>query len=166
MGKDSYQQEEKVVRNNWRLFVGLIQLFTLLLMICLGYLISGDSLEGMFKKKTAVNHSKIQRPATSGAESGSRVVEGIHLATGLVYADHFEIVRATCTACHSGKLVTQNRASRAGWQQMIHWMQETQGLWDLGKNEPLILDYLEKHYAPRNIGRRAALEINDWYLLE
>ena len=102
------------------------------------------------------------------ADDYERIENGIHVATGLVYAEGFEIVRGTCTACHSAKLVTQNRATREGWLQMIRWMQETQGLWELGENEKIILDYLSKHYAPEEIGRRANLDIAaiEWYILE
>jgi len=86
--------------------------------------------------------------------------------TGLVKDEHFAIVRAQCTACHSAKLITQNRATREGWQQMIRWMQAEQGLWDLGTSESNILDYLSKHYGPQNKGRRAPLTNIEWYQLE
>ena len=95
------------------------------------------------------------------------VVKGIHLATGMAYDQNFEIVRAACTSCHSAKLITQNRATREGWKQMIKWMQATQGLPDLGKNEPIILNYLAKHYAPTKTGQRKNLNIDEieWYAL-
>jgi hypothetical protein len=80
--------------------------------------------------------------------------------SGLVVAPGYEQVRAQCTVCHSARLVTQNRASREGWQQMIRWMQESQGLWPLGDAEPLILDYLEQNYGPRPRGRRAPLVVS------
>jgi len=69
---------------------------------------------------------------------------------------------------HSPKLITQNRATRAGWKQMIDWMQETQGLQDLGEHETAILDYLAKHYAPEEEGRRRNLNMEEveWYVLE
>ena len=51
---------------------------------------------------------------------------------------------------------------------MIDWMQATQGLWELGDNEPIILDYLATHYAPEEVGRRANLDVEEigWYILE
>ncbi|MEM9846889.1 MAG: hypothetical protein AAF847_03300 [Bacteroidota bacterium] len=109
-----------------------------------------------------------QQNTDSLATTPKGVENGIHLATGLVYAEGFEIVYASCTGCHSAQLVTQNRATRAGWEQMIDWMQATQGLWDLGDQEPIILDYLATHYAPEAVGRRASLEVDDiaWYILE
>ena len=78
-------------------------------------------------------------------------------ASGLVVDTGFEQVRAQCVACHSLKLVQQNRADRDGWLQMIRWMQETQGLWELGDKEPLIVNYLAKHYGPVASGRRKPL---------
>lgn len=97
-----------------------------------------------------------------------KIENGIHLQTGLVYGKGFKEVRATCTACHSAQLVTQNRATREGWESMIRWMQQTQGLWDLGAYEPIILDYLAEHYAPQELSRRPNLDTDaiKWYVLE
>ena len=77
--------------------------------------------------------------------------------TGLVVAPGFEVVSMQCTVCHSAKLVTQNRSDRDGWLAMIRWMQETQGLWSLGDNEGLVLDYLAANYGPLSAGRRRPL---------
>ena len=102
------------------------------------------------------------------AQTDEQVENGIHVETGLVYAEGFDAVRANCTGCHSAKLVTQNRASREGWEETIHWMQRTQDLWDLGAQEDIILDYLAKYYAPEESARRLPLnqaEI-DWYVLK
>ena len=55
-------------------------------------------------------------------------------ATGLVIDEGFQLVKGNCTPCHSARLITQNRASREGWKEMIQWMQETQNLWPLGQN--------------------------------
>ena len=103
-----------------------------------------------------------------GLAEDERVVDGIHLATGMKIGKGFDIVRQTCTGCHSAKLITQNRATREGWKEMITWMQETQGLWQLGPIEEEVLDYLSTHYAPEQQGRRALLEVDEqaWYWLE
>lgn len=96
------------------------------------------------------------------------VVDGIHVETGLAFADGFPLVLGNCISCHSAKLITQNRATREGWQEMIHWMQQSQGLGDLGKLEEPILDYLATHYAPKEAGRRANLDLEaiKWYALK
>ncbi len=87
--------------------------------------------------------------------------------TDLVIGEGFEIVKGHCTACHSSALVIQNKFTREGWKAKIEWMQETQGLWELGESEPIILDYLAKHYAPEAyVGRRAPLKDIEWYELD
>ncbi len=91
------------------------------------------------------------------------IVDGIHVQSGLFATDGYELVKNTCVRCHSGALITQNRADREGWQAMIRWMQETQGLQDLGESERLILDYLSANYAPEATGRRKPLSNIEWY---
>ena len=87
-------------------------------------------------------------------------------ATGFVIDDGIDLVRAHCTGCHSSKLVTQYGASRSGWLEKIRWMQRTQNLWDLGEAEPVILDYLAKHYpAAEKFDRREPLKDVQWYRL-
>lgn len=99
-------------------------------------------------------------------EPTNGIRNGVDMRTGLIADDGWEMVRANCTACHSAKLITQNRQTRDGWKEVIAWMQETQGLWDLGKNEDPILDYLAKNYAPEAKGRRARLQNIQWYVLK
>ncbi len=82
---------------------------------------------------------------------------------GLVDGEGKDLVATNCTVCHSARLITQNRATREGWLNMIRWMQQTQNLWDLGEQEQAILDYLEKNYAPVKKGRREALSNIEWY---
>jgi cytochrome c1 len=79
--------------------------------------------------------------------------------SGFVIKPGFEMVRAHCTACHSGKLVTQNHMSRERWLSTIRWMQKTQNLWPLPQEEQ-ILDYLSTNYGEKTIGRRAPLPPN------
>ncbi len=86
--------------------------------------------------------------------------------SGLKIDKGYELVKQTCMACHSSKLVIQNRATRDGWLTMIRWMQKKHKLWDLGKNESAILDYLAKNYAPDKKGRRPVLKDIDWYELK
>ncbi len=87
--------------------------------------------------------------------------------SGLMMDDHLGLVVANCLSCHSAALITQNRATKAGWNDMIDWMQESQGLHDLGENHEAIVDYLTKYYAPVEQGRRAVLQIDstEWYEL-
>ncbi|PCE65995.1 monoheme cytochrome C [Sediminicola luteus] len=94
------------------------------------------------------------------------IENGVHVASGLVEGEGLMTVVQNCTSCHSGKLVSQNRMNREAWKHTIEWMQETQGLWDLGNNEVIILDYLSEYYAPVHHGRRQNLTDVAWYDLE
>jgi hypothetical protein len=94
------------------------------------------------------------------------IVDGIHMRTGLVEAEGLMEVVNNCTSCHSAKIVIQNRMNEERWAATIDWMQETQNLWDLGKNEQVIIDYLVKNYPPKKIGRRQILTGVEWYELD
>ena len=90
----------------------------------------------------------------------------IYSGNGLREGEGLLAVKANCLGCHSEKLITQNRFTREGWHEKIVWMQQTQGLWDLGDYEPLILDYLAEHYAPPvRVSRRPPLTDIEWYKL-
>lgn len=97
----------------------------------------------------------------------AEIVDGKDVATGLMAGEGLELVKGHCTACHSSALIIQNRFTREGWHSKIVWMQETQGLWDLGDNESKILDYLAEFYAPEPPkGRRIPLQNIEWYELK
>ena len=105
-------------------------------------------------------------PEAAPIVSEPEIVDGKDVATGLLDGEGLSMVKANCLACHSAKLVIQNRFTREGWHEKIVWMQETQGLWDLGENEPVILDYLAEHYAPEErASRRQPLTGIEWYEL-
>ena len=95
-----------------------------------------------------------------------KIENGIHLRTGFVEGEGLMLVVNNCTNCHSAKLVTQNRMSKERWVATIRWMQETQNLWDLGRNEEAIVNYLATYYAPTAKGRRQNLSNIEWYDLE
>ena len=78
--------------------------------------------------------------------------------TGLKMAGDWELVRNNCIACHSPKLITQQRGTRAQWLDMIRWMQKKQNLWQFDPDvENRIIAYLAEHYAPGEDRRRAAI---------
>ncbi len=153
------------MKNNISLLLTSVYLVFGICLLAFCYVLFGNVVSGWFDFSSVPSKTAIQRTKTT--PKSEQVVDGIHLETGLVYAEGFDIVRGTCTACHSAKLVTQNRASREGWKQMLTWMQATQGLWELGEQEPIILDYLATHYAPEAIGRRANIDMKEveWYIL-
>jgi len=101
----------------------------------------------------------------SAVENLPGEIGSIDQESGLVIDHGLTVVKAHCSTCHSAKLVAQNHFSREGWLEVIRWMQEKQNLWDLGEQEKVILDYLEKNYAPNKVGKRKKLENIDWYVL-
>ncbi|MFT4534942.1 MAG: hypothetical protein ACJA1A_002145 [Saprospiraceae bacterium] len=171
MNKKSFNSYEK--RSASSLFTAismvknsaLIVLFSVLASII--YFSFQNSINNALKPRPKAIVSKTYN-SDSNALDPNRVEKGIHVETGMVYDTNFELVRRSCTSCHSSKLVIQNRATREGWKQMIDWMQETQGLQDFGKYEVKILDYLEKNYAPTDEGRRQNLHVDDedWYVIK
>lgn len=79
-------------------------------------------------------------------------------ATGLSMAEDWELVRNNCSACHSTRLITQQRGTAAQWLGMIRWMQEKQNLWAFDPDtEARIIAYLAENYAPSEERRRAAI---------
>tara|TARA_Y100001936_G_C15861189_1_gene552559 strand:+ start:245 stop:634 length:390 start_codon:yes stop_codon:yes gene_type:complete len=61
---------------------------------------------------------------------------------GLLAGNGADLVLENCTLCHSTEIIRENHMSREAWDKTITWMQEKQGLWDLGKDRKTILDYL------------------------
>ena len=49
--------------------------------------------------------------------------------SGFPKTGDWELVRANCIACHSPKLITQQRGTAEQWLSMIRWMQAKQNLW-------------------------------------
>ncbi len=75
--------------------------------------------------------------------------------SGLIKNPGWEQVRAHCGGCHSLALVTQQRADRNTWLDIIRWMQATQNLWQFEpETEAQILDYLSANYPPSQDRRR------------
>jgi len=99
-------------------------------------------------------------------ENEDKIENGIHIRTGFVDDKGLIETINNCTNCHSSKLVIQNRMSKEQWIATIRWMQKTQNLWDLGRNEEIIVNYLSKNYAPIKKGRRENLTNINWYQLE
>ncbi|WP_245603014.1 aldehyde dehydrogenase [Leisingera methylohalidivorans] len=65
----------------------------------------------------------------------------------LVEAEGVEETYYTCTACHSEMIVAQQGKTREGWEEMLDWMTEEQGMPELDPSERrIILNYLSAHY--------------------
>lgn len=82
----------------------------------------------------------------------------LHALTGLKMTGDWRIVMGACTACHSAKLITQQRGSAQQWLTMIRWMQKKQNLWEFEPDiEARIITYLADNYPPEAARRRAAI---------
>lgn len=164
-------RSEASLRSSWKLLISLIFFLVALVIVALGYLLLEDQIHEYLNRKSytaeELNSIAFQATKYDEVEDFNKVVNGIHVRTGLHADPNIQTVIGTCTSCHSAKLITQNRATRDGWEEMIRWMQETQGLPELGKAEPVVLDYLAKYYAPENIGRRKNIDMESvkWYVL-
>ena len=78
--------------------------------------------------------------------------------SGLKMTGDWQVVMGNCIACHSPKLITQQRGTRAQWLDMIRWMQKKQNLWEFQPEvEDKILTYLAENYPPREDQRRASI---------
>ncbi|MEM6628672.1 MAG: hypothetical protein AAF694_03330 [Bacteroidota bacterium] len=117
----------------------------------------------LLKPEVAPTEEQAPAAPVSSDLSLGEVVDGKDVETGFVAKEGYHLVKLHCTPCHSSKLVLQNRATREGWQEMIQWMQKTQKLWDLGPHQDSILDYLASNYGPAKKGRRAPLQVQEWY---
>ena len=79
-------------------------------------------------------------------------------AGALVQAEGWQLVRDTCTECHSSQIIVQNSGNREVWKSRIEWMQDSQGLGELAAElEDSILDYLAANYGQKASSRRSAL---------
>ena len=100
------------------------------------------------KRALAITLSLLAMPAMADTDK----------ATGLIVAPGWEQVRAHCGGCHSHALVTQQRADRQTWLDMIRWMQVSQNLWQFQPEvEDQILTYLAENYPPQPNRRRAPI---------
>ncbi|MGJ8736033.1 monoheme cytochrome C [Zobellia laminariae] len=158
-------------QNNDKLKKDFISLYRVLIVACasigvfvvaLMYLIKNPDVS--IFKSSEPNSEIVAVPVEE--DDFDKVENGIHVRTGFVEAPGMMETVQNCTNCHSAKLVIQNRMNKERWKSTIKWMQETQNLWDLGKNEDIIIDYLVTNYPPQKKGRREVLSNIDWYELK
>jgi hypothetical protein len=176
LGRKKKDTIEYAEADLFKTLLRLIYAVFVIILLLFGYVALKEDIHEFLDRKVyseeeliALNkRADARRMAQLEEEKWDKVVDGVHIRTGLHDDKDLQLIIGTCTACHSAKLITQNRATREGWHSMIKWMQETQGLGDLGTNEPIVLDYLAKYYAPKETGRRKSLEIAEieWYILD
>jgi cytochrome c5 len=115
----------------------------------------------LFSLAFLVACSKEQAPEKTNNAAAQAVVVAepeIDPVTGFKMTGDWELVRGNCTACHSSKLITQQRGTAQQWLTMIRWMQKKQNLWQFDPGtESRIIAYLADNYPPDAAQRRAAI---------
>jgi len=147
------------IRSIYRLLSTLMVLFVITALGII-YLINDPTLS-FFKEVETTEYVQLE-----AEDDFDKIENGIHVRTGFKDAEGLMTVVNNCTNCHSAQLVIQNRMNEERWIATIRWMQETQNLWDLGKNEEIIVNYLVENYPPKKKGRREILSNIDWYELK
>ena len=147
------------IRSIYRLLSTLMVLFVITALGII-YLINDPTLS-YFKEVETTEYVQLETE-----DDFDKIENGIHVRTGFKDAEGLMTVVNNCTNCHSAQLVIQNRMNEERWIATIRWMQETQNLWDLGKNEEIIVNYLVTNYPPKKKGRREILSNIDWYELK
>lgn len=65
----------------------------------------------------------------------------------LVEENGVDLIYAYCTACHSEMIVAQQGQTREGWEKLLVWMVDEQGMAEIDEPDRTeVLDYLEAHY--------------------
>lgn len=67
---------------------------------------------------------------------------------GLPRSDGVDLVAGYCGACHSLAIVMQQRQSAGGWNYLLNWMEEKQGMAPLASDDrAAILTYLTREFG-------------------
>jgi cytochrome c len=97
--------------------------------------------------------SQADTPADAGQSGNAQRQQSATAANAeedfgqLVVADGVEETWYACTGCHSEMIVAQQGKTREGWDEMLEWMVEEQGMPELPPGDrEIILDYLARHY--------------------
>ena len=152
------------MKKYFQLISTILAIFITALFLLLAIWLYAAQVLPKIQKRNAESAAADEKWTQQQANAGL-VKDGFDVATGLIADTHYQLVKKYCTRCHSPKLITQNHADRAEWKKIIVWMQNTQNLGNLGKDEALILDYLSKNYGYVKRARRQSLKNINWYFL-
>ena len=120
--------EEETQFESWKLMMFLIRLSLVLIVLAIGYFLLENDIKEYFNRKTysaeELDQMRKQANIRTAAADINKIKDGIHVRTGLRADPDLQIIIGACTSCHSAQLITQNKATRDGWENMIDWMQE------------------------------------------
>lgn len=92
-----------------------------------------------------------RRQAEAAAAMAERTEEESVLAEGEGRSEVF----AYCSVCHNTALIRRSAFTREHWDDLMDWMTEKHGMNPLeGEFRDTIVDYLARHYGPRDRGPR------------
>ncbi|NNK11213.1 MAG: monoheme cytochrome C [Flavobacteriaceae bacterium] len=157
---ENHDKFKSGIRSIYRLMSTFMVLFVIIAMGII-YLLSDPTLSIFNKADSPQEYVVLETE-----DEFDKIENGIHVRTGFKDAEGLMTVVNNCTNCHSAQLVIQNRMNEERWIATIRWMQETQNLWDLGKNEEIIVNYLVTNYPAKKKGRREVLNNIVWYELK
>ena len=67
---------------------------------------------------------------------------------GLPRSEGYDLVAAYCSACHSLRIVMQQKQNRDGWDYLLTWMVEQQGMGELYPDDrDQVLEYLTREFG-------------------
>ena len=70
---------------------------------------------------------------------------------GLPVSEGVDLTYYMCSACHSIRLVTQQRVTPERWDYLLDWMVEKQGMAPLPPDaRTVVLDYLTRHFSAQS----------------
>lgn len=80
-------------------------------------------------------------------EESATVEEDFGYVGDFYPAEGAELTYQYCVACHSEMLVVQQGQTREGWNDLLEWMVEEQGMDPIPEEDrEIVLDYLATHY--------------------
>lgn len=97
--------------------------------------------------------TRLRGPALAGAAllaAGTAAAQesGEDMGVGVLHpVEGAGVTYDYCTGCHSERIIAQQGQTREGWEKLLTWMVEEQGMAPLEEPERTqILDYLSTHY--------------------
>lgn len=107
------------------------------------YYVATALLSGAAVMAAEVPSPFLTRPGAPAPEQGAALPPG----------EGRDEVEGLCSACHSIRMVTQQRLSRDRWDELLDWMVAEQGMAELDADtRDRILDYLATHLSPAGAG--------------
>lgn len=97
--------------------------------------------------KEGIAAAALAAAATTSATAQQSVEADVGDVGALYPAEGAGVTYDYCASCHSEMLVAQQGQTREGWDELLQWMVEEQGMQPIPEQDrETILDYLAEHY--------------------